>query len=396
MKNLTDHVTFNDRALGVRYASGSIPMTTLFEAYLDGGVDILDMDALLDARRDLVSYSLTKHHFQFFFTRFIPEAAIHSKKQDERIVREHYDRGDDFFEAFLGDRMVYTSAFFHHPGETLEDAQDNKLDLVCDKLMVKPGDEMLDIGCGWGTLAMHAAKNFGARTTGITISTNQTAYGNARIAKAGLSDRARIECCDYRDIPRKKYKRISSLEMVEHVGVKNYPKFCSLVYDLLADDGLFLLQWTGLRRGGEHHARFPIIGLRPEDLVWGLFMSKYIFPGADASSPPSDMIRGLEKAGFEIHSVENVSIHYAVTIRLWHKNWQSNKAAIVAAYGERWYRLWHLFLAWSWRIATQGNAACFQIVSHKNLDSFDRSIFIGYGALGEIRSDRRPRVAAAE
>jgi sphingolipid C9-methyltransferase len=385
--NLTDHVAFRDPKLAARHATGKIPMTTLFEAYLDGAVDIADMDGFLDARRDLVTYTLTKHNFEFFFTRFIPEAAIHSKSQDRRIVREHYDRGDDFFEAFLGERMVYTSAFFRDDHDSLEDAQDNKLDLVCRKLMVRPGDEMLDIGCGWGTLAMHAAKNYGAKATGVTISKNQTAFGNGRISKAGLSDHARIECLDYREIPSRQFDRISSLEMVEHVGVKNFPKFCRLVYDRLKDDGLFLLQWTGLRRGGVQG--IPVIGLRPEDLIWGLFMSKYIFPGADASLPLSDVVKGLEKAGFEIHSAENVSIHYAMTIKRWHDNWQKNQASILKGYGERWYRLWHLFLAWSWRIATQGNAACFQVVAHKNLDHFNRRVFVGRSSLGGVRAPDR-------
>jgi cyclopropane fatty-acyl-phospholipid synthase-like methyltransferase len=364
-------------------------MTTLFEAYLDGDIDIPDMDAFLDARRDLVNYTLTKHHLHFFLTRFIPEVAIHSKAQDERIVREHYDRGDDFFEAFLGDRMVYTSAFFRDDHDSLEQAQDNKMDLVCRKLQVRQGDEMLDIGCGWGTLALHAARTYGARSTGITISKNQTAFGNARIAKAGLSDRARIECLDYRDIPRREYDRISSLEMVEHVGVKNFQKFCNLVYSLLKDDGMFLLQWTGMRRGGA--LGVPVIGLRPEDLIWGLFMNKYIFPGADASLPLSDVVKGLEKAGFEIHSAENVSVHYAITIQRWHQNWQKNERSVIKAYGQRWYRLWHLFLAWSWRIGMQGNAACFQVVAHKNLDDFNRRVFIGRHSLGGVRAPDRDK-----
>jgi sphingolipid C9-methyltransferase len=389
---LTDLVTFHDKNLATRYAVDKIPMTTLFEAYLDQAIDIPDMDALLDARSDLVRYTLTKQNLEFVVTRLIPEVAIHSKAQDRRIVREHYDRGDDFFNAFLGDRMVYTSAFFHDEHDTLENAQDNKMDLVCRKLMLGTGHEMLDIGCGWGTLAMHAAKTYGARTTGITISKNQTAFGNARIAKAGLSDCARIECLDYRDIPRRQYDRISSLEMVEHVGVKNFSKFCRLAYELLRDDGLFLLQWTGLRRGGD--LGLPLIGLRPEDLIWGLFMSKYIFPGADASLPLSDVVKGLEKVGFEIHSAENVSVHYGMTIQRWHKNWQKNEPSIVAAYGERWYRLWHIFLAWSWRIAMQGNAACFQVVAHKNLDQFNRRVFVGHSSLGGVRAPERERERA--
>lgn len=390
---LTDLIVFNDKQLAARYAAGKIPMATLLEAYLDGAIDIPNMDAFLDARRDLVNFSLTKKHFEFFFTRMIPEVAIHSKSQDKRIVREHYDRGDDFFEAFLGERMVYTSAIFNDEHESLEQGQDNKMNLVCRKLMLRPGDEMLDIGCGWGTLALHAAKNFGAKSTGITISKNQTSFGNARIAKAGFSSNAQIECLDYRDIPNKQYDRISSLEMVEHVGVKNLSKYCRLVYDRLKDDGIFLLQWVGLRRGGD--LGVPVIGLRPEDLVWGLFMSKYIFPGADASIPLSDMSKALEKAGFQIQSVENISIHYSDTIRLWHLNWQKQREAVLKAYGERWFRIWHLFLGWSWRIAAQGTGQGFQLVAHKNIDKFDRKMFTRRAtAVSPVRHERDNRVPA--
>jgi len=161
------------------------------------------------------------------------------------------------------------------------------------------------------------------------------------------------------------------------------------VSDLLTDEGLFLLQWTGLRRG-----------LRPEDLIWGLFMNKYIFPGADASLCPSAMLASMEKAGWETHTVENIGNHYAVTIKKWHDNWISNKEKIVAAYGERWYRIWNLFLAWSILIGDQGNAACFQVVLNKNLDSFDRARWIGHRS--SVLGDRTPHlqsprpVAAAE
>jgi cyclopropane fatty-acyl-phospholipid synthase-like methyltransferase len=399
---LTDFVVFNDKKLASRYAERAIPMSTLFEAYLDGDVDIPDMDAFLEARNEVVKYNLTMDHVKQLVTKMIPEWTIHSLSQDKRIVREHYDRGDDFFEAFLGDRMVYTAGFFHDEAESLEQAQDNKMDLVCRKLQVRPGDEMLDIGCGWGTLAMHAAKNFGARTTGITIAQKQTAFGNARIARAGLAERARIECLDYREIPLKQYDRISSLEMVEHVGIKNLPKYFALVYERLKDDGLFLLQFCGLRRGAAEGV--PPVGLRPEDMIWGLFMNKYIFPGADASLPLSEMVKAMEKAGFDINSAENVSIHYSVTIKRWHDNWVKNRQAVLDAYGERWYRLWHLFLAWSWRIGAQGNSACYQVVAHKNLDRFNRKVFIGRGTLsgtlpGEKHRERivaKNGVAAAE
>ncbi len=383
--NLSDFVVFNDRKLEAKWGAGPVPMATLYEAYFDGAIDIPgDIYAFLSDRNRFVKYSLTLKHLKWAVTNFLPEIAIHSKDQDRRIVREHYDRGNDFFGWFLGERMVYTSGFFEHPGETLEEAQDHKLDLVCRKLQLKPGESMLDIGCGWGTLARHAARYHGVDATGVTIAERQTELGNERIKAWGLEDRARILCKDYRDIPARQFDKISSLEMVEHVGVKNLLAFYKQVRDLMTDDGLFLLQWTGLRRG-----------LRPEDLIWGLFMNKYIFPGADASLCPSRMLSVMEKAGFEMHTVENISIHYTWTIRLWHDNWRSNRAAIVAAYGERWYRIWHLFLAWSSIIGEQGNAACFQVVLNKNRDAFDRTRWVrGKAAvLGERASFAAPPAA---
>lgn len=390
MRKLTDCVTFNDQALAEKYGDGrtKIPMSDLFEAYFDGKVDLkVDIDALIDNRHDLVSYDITADHLKFFFTRMIPEVAIHSKAQDERIVRDHYDRGNDFFGAFLGERMVYTCGIFEKGSgkETLEEVQDNKMDLVCRKLMLKKGETLLDIGCGWGTLARYSAKYFGTDSTGITIAQKQTAFGNERIKAWGLEEQARILCLDYRDIPRRQYDKIVSLEMVEHVGVKNFQKFCDQAYSMLSDDGLFLLQWTGLRRGGKGQG-VPVIGLRPEDLVWGLFMNKYIFSGADASLPLSDVCKGLERSGFEIQSVENVSIHYSHTIDLWHKNWVANKDLVLKAYGERWFRIWNMFLAWSVRVASQGTGQCFQVVAVKNLDAFDRDQFIGRAHAGDERS----------
>lgn len=367
MSKLTDYVVFHDQGLAKKYANAPIPMATLYEAYFDGALDIPgDIYALLKDRNQFVKYTLTPMHVKWAITNFVPEVAIHSKKQDERIVREHYDRGDDFFGWFLGERMVYTSGFFMNPNETLEEAQDNKLNLVCQKLQVQPGERMLDIGCGWGTLACHAAKYYGADATGVTIAEKQAAFGNQRAKDWGVADRARILCCDYRDIPPTKYDKISSIEMVEHVGVKNLQAFYERVSDLLSDDGLFLLQWTGLRRG-----------LRPEDLIWGLFMNKYIFPGADASLCPSAMLKAMEKAGWETHSVENITHHYGWTIKKWHDNWLSNADKVRAAYGERWFRIWHFFLAWSTLIGAQGNAACFQVVLNKNVDAFNRTRWTG-------------------
>ena len=386
MPSLTDHVVFNDKKLASKYATKRIPMAVLYEAYFDGDIDIPgDIYAFLRNRDLFVKYTLQPMHFRWALTNFLPEAAIHSKSQDRRIVREHYDRGNDFFGWFLGERMVYTSAFFENRNQTLEQAQDNKLNLVCKKLQLQPGERLLDIGCGWGTLACHAAKHYGVDATGVTLAERQTEFGNQRAQDWGVADRARILCKDYRDIGDQKFDKIVSLEMVEHVGVKRLVSFYEQVRDLLTDEGLFVLQWTGLRRG-----------LRPEDLIWILFMGKYIFPGADASLCPAAMLKPLEQAGWELHSMENVSTHYGWTIKYWHDNWLSNKENVLRAYGERWFRIWHMFLAWSSIIAEQGNAACFQLVLNKNHDHYDRTRWIKSQApvLGERLDRFAPPLAA--
>jgi cyclopropane fatty-acyl-phospholipid synthase-like methyltransferase len=206
-----------------------------------------------------------------------------------------------------------------------------------------------------------------------------------RIAKEGLTGKAKILCCDYREIPNQRFDKIASIEMVEHVGVKNLQAFYDQAYSLLTDNGVFLLQWTGLRKA-----------MKPEDLIWGLFMNRHVFPGADASLPAHRMLKSMEKSNFEVHSVENVTHHYGLTLNRWHDNWVSNQAAITAAYGDRWFRIWSFFLAWSTIVAEQGNAACFQVVMNKNLDEFDRHRWISQdfvlGERAKAMKSRRPEL----
>lgn len=363
--SLTDYVVFNDEKLSRKYADGStqIPMSVLYEAYFDGDIDIVgDVEDVLRRREGFVKYTITRQHLQWAVKNYVPDMAAHTRIQDERLMREVYDRGNDFFEWFLGGSMVYTAGFFRNASESLEVAQDNQLQKVASKLQLSKSDRLLDIGCGWGRLVVDFAKQYECDTTGVTLAEKQADYASRLIGEAGLEQRARIVRKDYRDLSAdQKYDKIVCLEMIEHVGLKNLGAFCDKVTELLSDDGLFLLQWTGLRRA-----------LKPEDLIWGLFMGKYIYPGADAALPPSSMLKSLEKAGFEVHSVENISGHYAATLSAWRRNWLSNRAAILAAYGERWFRIWNFFLAWSVLVAEQGNASCYQAVLNKNLDGFNR------------------------
>jgi len=245
----------------------------------------------------------------------------------------------------------------------------NKLDIVARKIDMKPGEQHLDIGCGWGTFIMHCAKNYGTDSYGVTIAQEQVDYANDKMKKAGgAMERCEIELRDYRDIevPQKLYDKITCLEMAEHVGVKNFQKFMRQVKGLLDDDGLFYLQICGLRPSWQF-----------EDLVWGLFMAKYIFPAADASCPISWVTTQMEQAGFEIHSVENVSVHYTETIYRWYLNWVKNEKEICAKYPVRLYRIWLTFLGWSVLIGEQGTSQCYQIVVNKNRSEYNRTIWRG-------------------
>jgi len=290
----------------------------------------------------------------------------HTQAVDKKEVQEVYDRGNDFYEYFLGEPMLYTSGIYESENDTLMQAQVNKMNIACRKIQLEEGETLLDIGCGWGSFVCYAAKNFKAKCLGVTISEQGALYGKQQIMNKEVSDLAEIRLLDYRDIPLEKWDKITCFEMAEHVGVKNFQKFLLIVKDRLKDDGIFLLQIAGLRRAWQF-----------EDLIWGLFMNKYIFPGADASTPLAWYVSQAEKAGFEVRSVETIGIHYSRTLKAWYDNWQSNKDKVIQNYGERWFRLWSLFLAWSVVASGQGSATCYQIVLHKNTSTFNRARFIG-------------------
>ncbi|ORY45462.1 S-adenosyl-L-methionine-dependent methyltransferase [Rhizoclosmatium globosum] len=360
------YIKVTDAALAAKFPT-KIPMETFFEAYFDQKIELADdMMFVLEHRYEFINFVFTWGNAKFFLTQWIPETLWHSKKQDEDQVREHYDRGDDFYNWFLGPRMIYTSGIITDltKPQTLEELQDNKLNLVCDKINLKKGEKMLDIGCGWGTLSVHAAKR-GAKVTGVTLGRNQTAWGMAKAAEAGVADNVRILCMDYRDIPKEKYNKITCLEMAEHVGVRKFQEFLIQVREMLEDDGIFYLQIAGLRRAWQY-----------EDLIWGLFMAKYVFPGADASAPLNWVLEQCERAGYEVAHTDTIGVHYSATIYRWYLNWVQNKEKVVSKYGVRWFRVWEIFLAWSSIIARQGSATCYQIVLHKNLNEYERTQFI--------------------
>nr|ODN76377.1 sphingolipid C9-methyltransferase [Cryptococcus depauperatus CBS 7841] len=366
-KPIDHYLLIKDDQLREKYKDRKIPMQVFHDAYFDKKIDFKgDILEIMEYRHDWATFEFTPELFKYVFINLIPDVVMHTQSQDENQVRDHYDRGDDFYSWFLGPRMIYTSGVVldNSRQETLEELQDNKLRLVCEKLDLKPGDKMLDIGCGWGTLAAFAGKNYGVDITGVTLAKNQAAFGTIRLRENGVpEERGRILCMDYRDIPHSKgyYNKISCLEMAEHVGIRRYQAFLREVYELLADDGIMVFQVAGIRTCWQF-----------EDLVWGLFMNKYVFPGADASCALNWVVSQLEHANFEIKSIDVLGVHYSATLHRWYQNWLSNKEKCIAKYGERWYRVWAFFLAYGVIASRQGSASVFQITCHKNLNAFHR------------------------
>lgn len=354
---------FKNDELNQSYKGKKIPFEVVYEAYIKSELDFLDEDnkliqTLLDKNK-MFSFHFTKGHINYFFQEFIHQITGHSKEIDHREVGDVYNRGNDFYNYFLGETMIYTSGFWKEPNDTLEIAQYRKLDTIAKYIQLKEGDELLDIGCGWGTLVRHYAKKYGAKTTGCTLAKEQVAWGSGLAEKENVANKVNFLCCDYREIPtktnQKLFDKITCLEMAEHVGIKNFQNFLLQVKDMLKDDGIFYLQIAGLRRSWNW-----------EDLVWGLFMSKYVFPGADASCPLAFVVGHLERAGFEVHRVENMGVHYSKTIEAWFYNWVGNKEKVLSTYKSWWYRLWCMFLAWSVIISRQGTSTVFMITCHKN------------------------------
>lgn len=356
--------SWKDTSKGTEFQGKKIPMERLYESYMAGDLDFKgDVYETLLHRNEFAQFCFTSNDIKFYVQEFLRQNLGHSVEADHGDIAHVYNRGNDFYNWFLDEPMVYTSGIFRSEDEALADAQRRKLDTVCQYVQMKPGDKHLDIGCGWGPLIVHSAKQFGTQATGVTLAKEQAEWGYDLAEKAGVRDRVNIIVDDYRNIPADKWDKITCLEMAEHVGIKNFQKFLLQVRHMLKDDGIFYLQIAGLRRPWQY-----------EDLVWGLFMGKYIFPGADASCPLGFVVNQVERAGFEVHRVENCGVHYSLTIRRWYENWKKNEAAIVAKYGQRWFRMWMMFLAWSTIIAAQGSSTVFMITMTKNIKNDKDSV----------------------
>jgi cyclopropane-fatty-acyl-phospholipid synthase len=252
-------------------------------------------------------------------------------------VQYHYDVSNEFYALFLDPEMVYSCAHFAEPHDDLARAQRDKLDMICRKLRLKPDETLLDIGCGWGALPIHAARAYGARAHGVTLAERQYAYATEKIARLGLQDRVTIEFKDYSGLDGS-FDKIASVGMFEHVGSANYPRHFSTIQRLLKPDGLYLHHSIARPAKGTDREFFRNYSKEARAV------GRYIFPGGELDHVGMS-IANLERHGFEVHDVEAWRMHYARTTRLWHDRLLANRAAAEREVGATKTRLWLMYLA---------------------------------------------------
>ena len=327
-------------------------LLSLAEAYIEGHAD-LEGD-VREAIRSAEAISRSAPQ------RSILDGALHhrsrhSRRDDRQSIQHHYDVSNEFYQLWLDPRMVYSCAYFKTEEDSLEQAQLQKLDHICNKLMLQPGEKFLDIGCGWGALAMRAAEKYGVDATGITLSQNQYALANERIKAAGLQDRCRVLLLDYRDVPGEGvFDKIASVGMFEHVGLANLPVYFATVRRLLRERGLFL----------NHGITATNIENKPVGMGAGEFIGKYVFPKGEL--PHLHLaVREMSAQKLEVRDVECLREHYAKTCAAWSDNFERRMPQAVAASNERIARIWRVYLAGCAYGFEQGWISIYQVLMSK-------------------------------
>ena len=260
--------------------------------------------------------------------------ARHTRRTDRKAIEYHYDVSNAFYQCWLDPQMVYSCAYFRTGSEDLATAQTAKLDHVCRKLMLKPTDRLLDIGCGWGAMVIHAARHYGVRAVGITLSNRQYELARERVAQAGLADRIDIRLQDYRDVQDGPFDKISSIGMFEHVGLKNLGSYFQIVADLLRTGGIAMNHGITASDVESHGVGYGVSD----------FIDRYVFP--DGELPHVSLaIRELSRAGLELVDVESLRRHYALTCEHWSNRFEAALPRLSALAGARQTLIWRLYLA---------------------------------------------------
>jgi cyclopropane-fatty-acyl-phospholipid synthase len=326
-------------------------LLTLAEAYISGDAE-LEGD-VREAIRGAVE--IARAMPRPLFQSEGPTNARHTKRGDREAIQHHYDVSNEFYQLWLDPRMVYSCAYFRKEGDSLEMAQLQKLDHICAKLRLKPGERFLDIGCGWGALAIRAASKYGVDATGITLSENQYRLANERIREAGLEDHCRVLLQDYRDAPGEgSYDKIASVGMFEHVGLRNLPVYFNTVRRLLKERGLFL----------NHGITTMDTSNRAVGMGAGEFIERYVFPNGELPHLHL-VVHDMADQDLEVHDVESLRTHYAKTLGHWSDNYEGHMAEAVAASSERTARIWRVYLAGCAHAFEQGWISIYQILASK-------------------------------
>jgi cyclopropane-fatty-acyl-phospholipid synthase len=279
----------------------------------------------------------------------------HTRVHDSKSIRYHYDVGDDFYALWLDRRRVYSCAYFQRAEDTLESAQEQKLDHICKKLMLKPGERFLDIGCGWGALILWAAERYRVKATGITLSENQYKYACAEIARLGLQDLCEVKLLDYRDVPEDEpYDKIASIGMFEHVGRKNLPVYFAKIFRLLRPGGLVLNHGITLNSVDQVQLGGDI----------GAFIEEYVFPGGELAHV-SRVIQEMSSQGLESWDVESLRPHYARTLWHWVDRLEANRDVALKSVGEKIFRIWRIYMAGSAHAFERGWMSIYQVLAGK-------------------------------
>ncbi len=276
------------------------------------------------------------------------EGPRNSPRRDRAAIGHHYEPPIDFYRLLLGASMVDSYGYYASDRDTIEEAQERKLDLVCRKLALQPGERFLDVGCGWGTLLLHAARRFGVQAVGITLSEAQAAEVRRRVRDAGLEYEVEVRVADYREVDDGPFDKIASVGMYEHVGPDQLATYAAKLQSLLLPGGIVL-----------NHG---VTRLRPGSRGDSSFVNRYVYPDAELH-PVSSVLAAFEEAGLEIRDVEALREHASLTLRAWKRNLTRHRAAAVAAAGSERERVWRLYLAGATLAFERGELGVFQTVA---------------------------------